>query len=96
MEQRIIPETEFQQIKQASLKLYAYTNRVLVKACRNQLQQTMGYALFDKNGCLLKLYGSETYLLWCDSIGFKPRTCWDDDSFYETAVSRGLKSQQGQ
>ncbi len=44
MEQRIIPETEFQQIKQASLKLYAYTNRVLAKACRNQLQQTMGYA----------------------------------------------------
>lgn len=95
-EQRIIPEAEFQQIKQVSLKLYAYTNRVLAKACRNQLQQTMGYALFDKSGCLLKLYGSETYLLWCDSIGFKPRTCWDDRTFCETAVSRGLRSRQGQ
>ena len=49
MEQRIIPETEFQQIKQASLKLYAYTNRVLAKACRNQLQQTMGYARSEEH-----------------------------------------------
>lgn len=86
-EQQIIPEEEFLQIKQELLKLYAYTNRVLKKACANQLQQTMGYALFDKNGCLLKLYGPETYLLWCDSIGLKAKTRWDAESFCETAVS---------
>ena len=95
-EQHVIPDKEFQQIKQDSLKLYAYTNRVLTKACANQLQQTMGYALFDKNGCLLKLYGPEAYMLWCDSIGLKAHTRWDADSFCETAVSRGLASGQGQ
>lgn len=94
-EQQIIPEEEFLQIKQESLKLYAYTNRVLKKACANQLQQTMGYALFDKNGCLLKLYGPETYLLWCDSIGLKAKTRWDAESFCETAVSQGLRSRCG-
>lgn len=95
-EQHIIPDEEFRQIKQDSLKLYAYTNRVLSKACANQMQQTMGYALFDQNGCLLKLYGPEPYMLWCNSIGLKAHTRWDEESFCETAVSRGLSSQQGQ
>lgn len=93
--QHMISGKEFHQIKQDSIKLYAYTNRVLAKACKNQLQQTMGYALFNKNGCLLKLHGPEPFILWAESIGIKPGTCWDADSFFETAVSSGLKSKQG-
>lgn len=93
---RVISDETFTQIKQDSVKLYAYTNRVLSKACARQLQQTMGYALFDKKGCLLKLYGPESYLLWCDSIGLRPQTRWDAASFQETAVSQGLSSLHGQ
>ena len=95
LQQKIIPNAKFEKIKQDSVKLYAYTNRVLAKACQKQLQQTMGYALFDKNGVLLKLYGPEPYLLWCNSIGLRAKTHWDRNSFCETAVSRGLESHTG-
>lgn len=96
MEQLKLSDEQFKQLKQNSLKLYAYTNRVMAKARDIQMQQTMGYALFDKSGYLLKLYGPDSFLLWCDSIGLEKGTLWDSASFCESAVSEGLNSLHGE
>ena len=90
----MVPDTEFEKVKAESVKIYAYTNRVLAQACTFQEHTDAGFGLFDKNGCLLKLYGSQSYLSWCGTHGIQPRSCWDAGSWGQTAVSLGLETQQ--
>lgn len=59
---KLVPEAEFKEIKAESVKIYAYANRVLTKACAEQEIKSWGFALFDQHGCLLKLYGPAGYL----------------------------------
>ena len=91
---RLVPEAEFTKIKAESVKIYAYANRVLSKACAEQEIKNWGFALFDKHGCLLKLYGPPGYHQWCQRLGICVRSCWDKDSFGENAVSLGLERKQ--
>lgn len=91
---RLVPEAEFTKIKAESVKIYAYANRVLSKACAEQEVKNWGFALFDKHGCLLKLYGPPGYHQWCQRLGICVRSCWDRDSFGENAVSLGLERKQ--
>lgn len=87
-----VSEEEFSRRKAASVRIYAYANRVLGMACRQQQRQDIGYALFDKSGCLLKLYGPSAYLTWCTKHEIKSATLWDAGSIGSNAVSKGLQT----
>ena len=91
---RLVSESAFERIKAASVRIYAYANRVLIQALRVQSRKDTGFALFDKDGYLLKLYGSEEYLDWCGKRGVQVRGQWKAAFWGETAVSRGLDSKQ--
>lgn len=88
---KLVPEAEFKEIKAESVKIYAYANRVLTKACAEQEIKSWGFALFDQHGCLLKLYGPAGYLEWCRERGICVRSCWDRASFGRNAISLGLE-----
>lgn len=91
--QMISPE-EFEHVKAASVKIYAYANRILSLACERQERTDFGYALFDQNGCLLKLYGKEEYLAWCADHGICRSSRWAGERFCRTAVLEGLAHQE--
>lgn len=89
----LIPKEEFARIKAESVKIYAYANRIMRKACEEQRRQDFGYALFDKNGWLLKLYGPEGFPEWCAARGICLGSRWDMKSMGHSAVSIGLRDQ---
>lgn len=89
----LISDRDFEKIKNDSARIYAYANRVLNMANQWQESRTAGFALFDKNGCLLKLYGPEGFHAFCRERGVQARSRWDEGSWYPTAVSRGLAEQ---
>lgn len=93
-EPRFISEAAFEKIKASSVRIYAYANRVLSQAHRFQTSEDAGFALFDKNGCLLKLYGSQSYLNWCAQRGIQVRGRWNAEFWGETAVSKGLAAKE--
>ena len=89
----LIPNGEFEKIKGASMKIYAYANRVLSQACDWEEHKGAGFALFDKDACLLKLYGAPEFMALCADHGVRQHTRWDAASWTATAVSRGLEAQ---
>lgn len=88
----LISEAAFEKTKAASVKIYAYANRVLSQALRFQSHPSAGFALFDKDGCLLKLYGPQAYLDWCGRHDIMVRQQWAERFWGRSAVSDGLES----
>lgn len=87
-------EEEFRAIKESSVRIYAYANRILSKYISLQDHPASGFALFNETGYLLKLYGSQQYLDWCAVEGIRIRTRWDAASMGKTAVSEGFKNRR--
>ena len=90
----ILPEKTYEKVKNESLKIYAYANRVLSLARQWKTDQSSGFGLFAKNGCLLKLYGSRRFMDFCAAHDIRARTDWSAAAWKKTAVSQGLKLQR--
>ncbi len=56
--------------------LYLSANNLLEKVAGQLPEKNTGYALFSTEGCLLKLYGSISFLQWCRGRSIKPGTTW--------------------
>lgn len=85
---------EFKKIKEDSVKIYAYSNRFLLQMMNYIHNPQLGFALFDKNGCLLKLYGSQEFKDWCSLQNIAPGTDWSEESVGANAVSIGLETKR--
>ena len=85
---------EFKRIKEDSVKIYAYSNRFLLQMMNYLNNPQLGFALFDKNCCLLKLYGSKQFKDWCGIHNITPRTDWCEESIGANAVSIGLETKK--
>ncbi len=73
-----------------SLKYYA--NDVLTTTVSKRFDNfNFVLGLFDKNGCLIKLYGDEESLYWANNNNLINETIWDEDIIGTNAVSLGLK-----
>jgi transcriptional regulator with PAS, ATPase and Fis domain len=83
------PET-FQAIKQQNRMIYAYTRRYVLSCLSLSINKEMGIALFDDNGCMLRLFGDENYLKWASSLGMAAGSKWDIAHLGANAVSAGL------
>ncbi|WP_332237190.1 sigma-54 interaction domain-containing protein [Sporolactobacillus sp. KGMB 08714] len=87
-------EAEFKKIKESSIKIYAYSNRLLLQMQRYIMNPDIGFALFDNHCRLLKLYGKEKFLKWCTGHNIMIRTDWSESSVGINAVSLGLETQR--
>ncbi len=85
---------EFKKIKASSIKIYAYSNRLLMQMQEFIRKPDLGFALFDNRCRLLKLYGNETFLQWCASHNITARTDWSENSVGVNAVSLGLETKR--
>ena len=90
----ILSDKMFEKVRTESLKVYAYANRVLSLAIQWKTEQRSGFGLFDKTGCLLKLYGTKTFLDFCSTHGIRDRSVWNSAAWEETAVSRGIATRR--
>ncbi|MBR6113665.1 MAG: sigma 54-interacting transcriptional regulator [Oscillospiraceae bacterium] len=86
----MLSDQSFERAKNESLMIYAYANRVLSMAEQWKENQSSGFGLFDRSGCLLKLYGSRRFMDFCKARSIRVRSVWNSASWEKTAVSRGI------
>ncbi len=84
-------EAEFEQIKKDSIMLFAYSNRFITQVMEYQNSPRIVFALFDEQGCLLRLYGTPKSLDNIALCGISVRTNWSGEAIGTNAVSLGLK-----
>ena len=81
--------------KQASIKPYVYVSRVLYLTMQYFKNDTsMGFAFFDKDAVLIKLFGEKKFIHFAAKHGFKPMSMWDFDHLGANAVSAGFSCKQ--
>lgn len=77
--------------KVKSAMIYAYVSRVMYQTLRYyQDSPNIGFAIFNEEAVLLKLFGSEQFMTFAHSHGIEPMTIWDMDHLGPNAVSVGL------
>lgn len=81
----------FEEAKWNSVRTYGYSNRFVQQMLSLIPDPNMGFALFDPNGVLLKLYGSEVFQGWCRTHGIMCNTVWRLDTLGANAVAMGLQ-----
>lgn len=81
----------FEEAKREAVRTYGYSNRFVQQMLPLVPNPSMGFALFDPNGVLLKLYGSETFQHWCLTHGIVRNTMWRLDALGANAVAVGLQ-----
>lgn len=86
--------TSFDNIKKNNRMIYAYTKRFVTSILPLSINKNMGVALFDENGCMLRLFGNDDYLKWASSLGITAGSKWDTPHLGANAVSAGLTARE--
>lgn len=78
--------------KNAGFLFFAADN-LLEKMAGQLPDKSIGFMLFSKESCLLKLYGSKLFLQWCQERSIIPGTIWDNKKIAASDLSNaeGLK-----
>jgi len=88
---RCYSPAEFDQIKSHSVQCYAYSNRFFSQIKGYSKTPCTGFAIFDRAGCLLKLYGEDSFQDWCRERHIAPGTDWSEAAIGVNAISLGLE-----
>ncbi len=83
---QVMPEAEFEKVKLSSKDLFICAYAVLAQMSKFS-NASWGYALFDSNCCLLKLFGHKTFLEACQQRGILRSTIWDEAHIGRNAVA---------
>lgn len=86
-----LDQERFEAAKRSTVRTYGYSNRFVQQMLPFVTNPDMGFALFDPNGVLLKLYGSEKFRAWCLAHGIARNTVWQLETFGANAVAVGLQ-----
>ena len=86
-----VSQEEYQYRRRENMRVYSYANRVAgpLVAHMGTMDGT-AFALFDGEGCLLKLYGSEAALAFLDGKGIRRGSLWNAEALGHNAVVDGL------
>ncbi len=87
----ICSDEEFSICKENCKSLFIYSNEILSKTPSKFDDFEFGIALFDRNGCLLKFYGDDSFKLWAKENKIEKKSVWDEKTIGTNAVSLGLK-----
>lgn len=86
-----IESSAYQKAKQGSRKLYVYANSVIKHLEKTSKNDQMGVAIFNNEGCLLKLYGKGTFLTWAHAHHIEAGTIWRSEEIGTNIFSLGAK-----
>lgn len=85
----------FAERKKNARMLYAYISRVMYQSIQYYRDTPqLGFAMFNKEGTLLKLFGGEAFMSFSESHGIVPLSRWDITHLGANAVSVGLLSER--
>ena len=86
-----VSQEEYQYRRRENMRVYSYVNRVAgpLVAHMGTMDGT-AFALFDGEGCLLKLYGSEAALAFLGGKGIRRGSLWNAEALGHNAVVDGL------
>lgn len=90
----IYSNEEFKEIKKDSKSIYIYANYVLERMYKCMPKSDLGFALFDKNGVLLKLYGTPHFKDWASKNYLVKGVILSENSIGTNAISLGLRYKQ--
>lgn len=89
-----ISRTHFDTYKNKTRFLYVSANNVITKMAEQYSNLNIGYALFSSDKYLLKLYGSASFLRWCEEHSITSKTIWDEKVIGANAVCIGMELKQ--
>ena len=87
---KIVSESDFKQIRFRAKKTYIYSHSILTGLEKVTTREYLGCALFDADGCILKIYGDDKFKNWAKEIGVEARTVWDERTIGINAFSLGI------
>ena len=67
---------DYKRFKQRSRRLYVYANSVIKHLEKTMKNENIGVAIFDNEGCLLKLFGKQAFMAWASSNNIEAGTVW--------------------
>ncbi|SFL69880.1 hypothetical protein [Pelosinus propionicus] len=73
-----ISPQEFNRIKRDTKRLRVFANSVLAPLEQRYIDNGYGLILFDKSGCLLRLYGKDRFQTWAANNHIKIATRWSE------------------
>ncbi|MBS7528661.1 sigma 54-interacting transcriptional regulator [Fusibacter paucivorans] len=85
---------DFEKVKEKSKSIYIHANYVLERMYKCMPQSNLGLVLFDKNACLLKLYGSDSFMTWAKENYLAKGVVLSESVVGTNAVSLGLRHRQ--
>ena len=85
---------EYQAHRRQSLRTYAYMNRIMYLLRPYMEEVSYAYALFDPDGCLLKLFGNEQVMTRMEAAGIRRGAVWRMETAGANAVTVGLLEHQ--
>jgi len=83
--------SDYQKAKQRSRRLYVYSNSVIKHLEKTTKSDHIGVAIFDNDGCLLKLYGKNSFLTWAAAHHIEVGSVWCSDEIGTNIFSLGEK-----
>jgi transcriptional regulator with PAS, ATPase and Fis domain len=86
-----VTDSEYHTMKDSSIRIYAYANRVLSRALDKVARDDVGFALFSNSGILLKVYSSKEFKLWGSKHGIIERSVWNEDFDPNVCIAIGLR-----
>ena len=87
----ITSDEDFNYKKSQSKSLYYYANDAIATTSEHFEESNFGIALFDKNACLIKLYGNEEFNKWSKENHLTVKSVWDENIIGTNAISLGLR-----
>jgi transcriptional regulator with PAS, ATPase and Fis domain len=93
----VLPErmehSAYQKAKQRSRRLYVYANSVVKHLEKTSQTTNIGVAIFDNDGCLLKLFGKSDFITWAMAHHIETGTIWRSEFIGTNIFSVGDRLQ---
>jgi len=86
---------DFERIKLISKRFFVYASSIINPLIDQTSDKEIGLMLFDKEGCLLRLYGREPFLSWANNNNIKIATKWSESVIGTNIFSIGINSENG-
>lgn len=87
---REITADAFQSHKEDSRFLFMSAKNTLATTSQLLAGKHIGYGLFDKDCCLLRVFGSQDFIGWCEEKGIRPGTLWNEETLGTNCIGLGI------
>ncbi len=85
-----VSEAEFERIKIETKRIYTLGSSIVTRHLSDSGIDCLGGLIFDKNGCLLCIHGSDDFQMWAKAQHFIVSSMWNEAAIGTSAVSLGL------